>query len=61
MFLLIEGVLLAFMVQLLYDILREEPMYQNLLPMRYLRPILAIVVGIIVIWILTKFSEEKPS
>ena len=58
-YLLIIGVLLAFMVQLFYDSFREAQTYQNLIPMRYWNVILAAVVAIFAVWLLKKFDERK--
>ena len=49
MLLLIEGILIAFVLQLVYDTIREEPLYQNLLPTQYWRSILAVITGILAI------------
>lgn len=46
----------AFMLQLFYDSVREEPIYQNLLPRQYWRAILSVTVGIDF-----KGQNRKPS
>jgi hypothetical protein len=48
------------MVQLFYDSVREEPIYQDLLPRQYWRAISSVTVGIVAVWLLTKFSKEPP-
>lgn len=49
MLLLIEGILIAFLLQLFYDTLREDPFYQSIMPIPYWRSLLAIICGALTI------------
>jgi len=61
MLLLVEGILIAFIIQLFYDTLREEPLYKNLLPIQYWRSILAVICGIFAFLILNYFKKHSAS
>ena len=45
MVLLAEGILIAFILQLFYDALREDSFYKNLLPIQGWRSILVVICG----------------
>jgi Mn2+/Fe2+ NRAMP family transporter len=62
--LLIEGILIAFVLQLVYDTIREEPLYQNLLPTQYWRSILSVITAILAIvglHYLMKISKQRET
>lgn len=59
MYLLLEGVLIAFLLQMLYDTLREEPFYQNLLPIQYWRTILTLIIGFFAFLILYYLNKNQ--
>jgi hypothetical protein len=44
---LFSGVILSFALQLLYDILREDPFYQNIMPIGLWRVVLVVGCGIL--------------
>jgi hypothetical protein len=60
MLLLIEGILIALIVQLFYDSL-HEPFFTNLLPLQSWRIILAVVSGIPLLLILNYFRKHVTS
>jgi len=51
--LLLSGVMLGFLLQLLYDTFREEPLYQSIMPTSYWRSLLAIICGLLIIVMLS--------
>jgi len=57
--LLIQGILIAFILQLFYDTLREVPFYQNIAPTEVWRSVLAIICGIFVLLIFRYFKKHS--
>jgi uncharacterized membrane protein len=46
-FFLFSGIIVSFLLQLFYDSIREEPIYQNMMSTSYWRAVLAIICGIL--------------
>lgn len=56
--LLIQGVLVAFILQIFYDTLRESSFYQNIAPIEVWRVVLAVICGILVLLIFRYFKKN---
>jgi hypothetical protein len=58
MILLFMGILLSFMLQLLYDVLREEPFYQSIMSASYWRAFLTVICAIIIYLMLRYWKKQ---
>ena len=56
-YLFVSGIILSFLLQLIYDSMREEPFYQNIMPISHWRFVLALVC--LIVFILIFYYSEK--
>jgi len=56
--LLIQGILIAFILQIFYDVLQEAPLYQSIAPTDVWRSVLAVICGILVLLIFRYFRKN---